>query len=134
MLSCWNEDPLKRPSFPKLVESTEMLLTENTKNVRDRIIRKLSLKVLSAILHSNINDHVHLISPHDPPARFRVHDRSYWMKNPSAPPLVGDWLNTISCGSEWLVVPLVTETCCVDVLLTGRAASGSGGQIRGTDH
>ena len=29
------------------------------------------------------------------------------MKTPTAPPLVCDWLNTISCGSEWLVVPLV---------------------------
>ncbi|XP_034045027.1 KIT proto-oncogene, receptor tyrosine kinase b isoform X2 [Thalassophryne amazonica] len=33
MLSCWNQDPLKRPSFRKLVERTELLLSENTKNV-----------------------------------------------------------------------------------------------------
>ncbi|KAK6324478.1 hypothetical protein J4Q44_G00038200 [Coregonus suidteri] len=33
MLSCWSEDPLKRPSFRKLVERTELLLSENTKNV-----------------------------------------------------------------------------------------------------
>lgn len=34
MLSCWSHDPLKRPSFRKLVERTELLLSENTKNVR----------------------------------------------------------------------------------------------------
>uniref|UniRef100_A0A8C5D690 receptor protein-tyrosine kinase n=1 Tax=Gouania willdenowi TaxID=441366 RepID=A0A8C5D690_GOUWI len=34
MLSCWNPDPLKRPSFRKLVERSELLLSENTKNVR----------------------------------------------------------------------------------------------------
>ena len=28
-------------------------------------------------------------------------------KTPQHPPLVGDWLNTIYCGSEWLVVPFV---------------------------
>uniref|UniRef100_A0A8C6SGV0 receptor protein-tyrosine kinase n=1 Tax=Neogobius melanostomus TaxID=47308 RepID=A0A8C6SGV0_9GOBI len=33
MLSCWNHDPLKRPSFRKLVESTELMLSENTRNV-----------------------------------------------------------------------------------------------------
>lgn len=33
MLSCWSHDPLKRPSFRKLVEKTELLLSENTKNV-----------------------------------------------------------------------------------------------------
>lgn len=33
MLSCWSHDPLKRPSFRKLVEQTELLLSENTKNV-----------------------------------------------------------------------------------------------------
>ncbi|XP_008315263.1 KIT proto-oncogene, receptor tyrosine kinase b [Cynoglossus semilaevis] len=33
MQSCWNHDPLKRPSFRKLVERTELLLSENTKNV-----------------------------------------------------------------------------------------------------
>ncbi|KAM9856489.1 KIT proto-oncogene, receptor tyrosine kinase b [Aulostomus maculatus] len=33
MLSCWSQDPLKRPSFRKLVERTELLLSENTKNV-----------------------------------------------------------------------------------------------------
>uniref|UniRef100_A0A6Q2XGM3 receptor protein-tyrosine kinase n=1 Tax=Esox lucius TaxID=8010 RepID=A0A6Q2XGM3_ESOLU len=33
MLSCWSEDPLKRPSFKKLVEGTEILLSENTRNV-----------------------------------------------------------------------------------------------------
>ncbi|XP_062285688.1 KIT proto-oncogene, receptor tyrosine kinase b [Scomber scombrus] len=33
MLSCWNHDPLKRPSFRKLVERTELLLSEKTKNV-----------------------------------------------------------------------------------------------------
>uniref|UniRef100_A0A672Z2V6 receptor protein-tyrosine kinase n=1 Tax=Sphaeramia orbicularis TaxID=375764 RepID=A0A672Z2V6_9TELE len=32
MLSCWNHDPLKRPSFRKLVERTELLLSENTRN------------------------------------------------------------------------------------------------------
>ncbi|KAI3353268.1 hypothetical protein L3Q82_019803, partial [Scortum barcoo] len=32
MMSCWNHDPLKRPSFRKLVERTELLLSENTKN------------------------------------------------------------------------------------------------------
>ncbi|XP_037620631.1 KIT proto-oncogene, receptor tyrosine kinase b [Sebastes umbrosus] len=33
MLSCWNHDPLKRPPFRKLVERTELLLSENTRNV-----------------------------------------------------------------------------------------------------
>ncbi|XP_072319112.1 KIT proto-oncogene, receptor tyrosine kinase b [Eucyclogobius newberryi] len=33
MLCCWNHDPLKRPSFKKLVASTELLLSENTRNV-----------------------------------------------------------------------------------------------------
>ncbi|KAL1023908.1 hypothetical protein UPYG_G00048800 [Umbra pygmaea] len=33
MLSCWSDDPLKRPSFRKLVETTELLLSETTKNV-----------------------------------------------------------------------------------------------------
>uniref|UniRef100_UPI003AADF654 KIT proto-oncogene, receptor tyrosine kinase b isoform X1 n=1 Tax=Centroberyx gerrardi TaxID=166262 RepID=UPI003AADF654 len=33
MLSCWNQDPVKRPPFRKLVERTELLLSENTKNV-----------------------------------------------------------------------------------------------------
>ncbi|KAM4603403.1 KIT proto-oncogene, receptor tyrosine kinase b isoform 2-T2 [Polymixia lowei] len=33
MLSCWSQDPLKRPAFRKLVERTELLLSENTKNV-----------------------------------------------------------------------------------------------------
>nr|XP_057925311.1 KIT proto-oncogene, receptor tyrosine kinase b isoform X2 [Doryrhamphus excisus] len=33
MLSCWNQDPLKRPPFRKLVERTELLLSENTRNV-----------------------------------------------------------------------------------------------------
>ncbi|XP_044045595.1 KIT proto-oncogene, receptor tyrosine kinase b isoform X2 [Siniperca chuatsi] len=33
MLSCWNHDPLKRPSFRKLVERSELLLSENTKNL-----------------------------------------------------------------------------------------------------
>uniref|UniRef100_A0A6Q2YE27 receptor protein-tyrosine kinase n=1 Tax=Esox lucius TaxID=8010 RepID=A0A6Q2YE27_ESOLU len=37
MLSCWSEDPLKRPSFKKLVEGTEILLSENTRNVRRRV-------------------------------------------------------------------------------------------------
>ncbi|XP_037530273.1 KIT proto-oncogene, receptor tyrosine kinase b [Nematolebias whitei] len=37
MLSCWNHDPLKRPSFRKLVERTELLLSENTKNVYLRL-------------------------------------------------------------------------------------------------
>lgn len=36
MLSCWSHDPLKRPPFRKLVERTEMLLSENTKNVSDQ--------------------------------------------------------------------------------------------------
>uniref|UniRef100_A0AAQ6AN45 receptor protein-tyrosine kinase n=1 Tax=Amphiprion ocellaris TaxID=80972 RepID=A0AAQ6AN45_AMPOC len=36
MLCCWNHDPLKRPSFRKLVERTELLLSENTKNVSSR--------------------------------------------------------------------------------------------------
>lgn len=35
MLSCWSHDPLKRPPFRKLVERTEMLLSENTKNVSE---------------------------------------------------------------------------------------------------
>ncbi|KAF7686778.1 KIT proto-oncogene, receptor tyrosine kinase b [Silurus meridionalis] len=30
---CWSSDPLKRPTFRKLVERTEMLLCENTKHV-----------------------------------------------------------------------------------------------------
>ncbi|XP_054461281.1 KIT proto-oncogene, receptor tyrosine kinase b [Anoplopoma fimbria] len=33
MLSCWNQDPLKRPSFRKLVERTELMLSEKTRNV-----------------------------------------------------------------------------------------------------
>lgn len=33
MLSCWNHDPLKRPSFRKLVERAELLLSENSRNV-----------------------------------------------------------------------------------------------------
>ncbi|XP_061535634.1 KIT proto-oncogene, receptor tyrosine kinase b isoform X2 [Phycodurus eques] len=33
MCSCWNQDPLKRPSFRKLVQKTELLLSENTRNV-----------------------------------------------------------------------------------------------------
>ncbi|XP_061883321.1 mast/stem cell growth factor receptor kita-like isoform X1 [Entelurus aequoreus] len=33
MVSCWNQDPLKRPPFRKLVERTELLLSENTRNV-----------------------------------------------------------------------------------------------------
>ncbi|XP_056135637.1 KIT proto-oncogene, receptor tyrosine kinase b [Lampris incognitus] len=33
MLCCWSQDPLKRPSFRKLVERTELLLSESTKNV-----------------------------------------------------------------------------------------------------
>ncbi|XP_062334759.1 KIT proto-oncogene, receptor tyrosine kinase b isoform X2 [Osmerus eperlanus] len=33
MLLCWSQDPLKRPSFRKLVERAELLLSENTKNV-----------------------------------------------------------------------------------------------------
>ncbi|CAL8332200.1 unnamed protein product [Lota lota] len=37
MLSCWNDDPLKRPSFQKLVERTELLLSENTKNIYLRL-------------------------------------------------------------------------------------------------
>uniref|UniRef100_A0A3Q3E2R7 Protein kinase domain-containing protein n=1 Tax=Hippocampus comes TaxID=109280 RepID=A0A3Q3E2R7_HIPCM len=37
MLSCWNQDPLKRPSFRKLVERTELLLSENTRNVYLRL-------------------------------------------------------------------------------------------------
>ncbi|XP_068606741.1 KIT proto-oncogene, receptor tyrosine kinase b [Brachionichthys hirsutus] len=37
MLSCWSHDPLKRPSFGKLVESTERHLSENTKNVYLRL-------------------------------------------------------------------------------------------------
>ncbi|XP_019111880.2 KIT proto-oncogene, receptor tyrosine kinase b isoform X2 [Larimichthys crocea] len=37
MLSCWSHDPLKRPSFRKLVERTELLLSENTKNVYLRL-------------------------------------------------------------------------------------------------
>ncbi|XP_013860339.1 KIT proto-oncogene, receptor tyrosine kinase b isoform X1 [Austrofundulus limnaeus] len=37
MLSCWNHDPVKRPSFRKLVEKTELLLSENTKNVYLRL-------------------------------------------------------------------------------------------------
>ena len=85
------------------------------------------LKVVSAILDRNI----HLISPPDPLAESRTskkrisvchrHHRQragvvgfcatfmsfYWMKNTTALPLVGDWLNTIYCGVEWLVVPLV---------------------------
>uniref|UniRef100_A0A8B9JHA1 receptor protein-tyrosine kinase n=1 Tax=Astyanax mexicanus TaxID=7994 RepID=A0A8B9JHA1_ASTMX len=31
---CWSADPLKRPTFKKLVERTEMLLSETTKHVR----------------------------------------------------------------------------------------------------
>ncbi|XP_068177412.1 KIT proto-oncogene, receptor tyrosine kinase b [Antennarius striatus] len=37
MLSCWNHDPLNRPSFGKLVENTELRLSENTKNVYLRL-------------------------------------------------------------------------------------------------
>ncbi|KAK0135600.1 Mast/stem cell growth factor receptor kita [Merluccius polli] len=37
MLSCWNDDPLKRPSFQKLVERSELLLSENTKNIYLRL-------------------------------------------------------------------------------------------------
>ncbi|XP_070769920.1 KIT proto-oncogene, receptor tyrosine kinase b [Enoplosus armatus] len=37
MLSCWSHDPLKRPSFRKLVERTELLLSEKTKNVYLRL-------------------------------------------------------------------------------------------------
>ncbi|KAM3623906.1 uncharacterized protein V6R79_017019 [Siganus canaliculatus] len=37
MLSCWSHDPLKRPPFRKLVERTELLLSENTKNVYLRL-------------------------------------------------------------------------------------------------
>ncbi|XP_033985372.1 KIT proto-oncogene, receptor tyrosine kinase b isoform X1 [Trematomus bernacchii] len=37
MLSCWSHDPLKRPSFRKLVERTELLLSENTRNVYLRL-------------------------------------------------------------------------------------------------
>uniref|UniRef100_A0AAY4AGS0 receptor protein-tyrosine kinase n=1 Tax=Denticeps clupeoides TaxID=299321 RepID=A0AAY4AGS0_9TELE len=33
MRNCWNTDPLKRPSFKKLVERTENLLSEHTKHV-----------------------------------------------------------------------------------------------------
>uniref|UniRef100_A0A4W4EV51 receptor protein-tyrosine kinase n=1 Tax=Electrophorus electricus TaxID=8005 RepID=A0A4W4EV51_ELEEL len=32
---CWSTDPLKRPTFKKLVERTEMLLSETTKHVSD---------------------------------------------------------------------------------------------------
>lgn len=35
MQSCWSHDPLKRPPFRKLVERTELLLSENTKNVSE---------------------------------------------------------------------------------------------------
>ncbi|XP_029706084.1 KIT proto-oncogene, receptor tyrosine kinase b isoform X2 [Takifugu rubripes] len=37
MLSCWSHDPLKRPSFRNLVERTELLLSENTRNVYLRL-------------------------------------------------------------------------------------------------
>ncbi|KAJ3614042.1 hypothetical protein NHX12_017619 [Muraenolepis orangiensis] len=37
MLSCWNDDPLKRPSFQNLVEKTELLLSQNTKNIYLRL-------------------------------------------------------------------------------------------------
>uniref|UniRef100_A0A8C7ZP76 receptor protein-tyrosine kinase n=1 Tax=Oryzias sinensis TaxID=183150 RepID=A0A8C7ZP76_9TELE len=47
MLSCWNHDPLKRPSFRKLVERTELLLSENTKNVRRKKLRALSQRLSS---------------------------------------------------------------------------------------
>uniref|UniRef100_A0A8C4GSM8 receptor protein-tyrosine kinase n=1 Tax=Dicentrarchus labrax TaxID=13489 RepID=A0A8C4GSM8_DICLA len=42
MLSCWNHDPLKRPSFRKLVERTELLLSENTKNFTGHVTSRLS--------------------------------------------------------------------------------------------
>lgn len=38
MLSCWSHDPLKRPPFRKLVERTELLLSEKTKNVSESSI------------------------------------------------------------------------------------------------
>uniref|UniRef100_A0A669E9R5 receptor protein-tyrosine kinase n=1 Tax=Oreochromis niloticus TaxID=8128 RepID=A0A669E9R5_ORENI len=45
MLSCWNHDPLKRPSFKKLVEKTELLLSENTKNVSARTTLSLTFVI-----------------------------------------------------------------------------------------
>uniref|UniRef100_A0A3Q1JEW6 receptor protein-tyrosine kinase n=1 Tax=Anabas testudineus TaxID=64144 RepID=A0A3Q1JEW6_ANATE len=46
MLSCWSHDPLKRPSFRKLVETTELLLSENTKNVISQTYRVENINVI----------------------------------------------------------------------------------------
>uniref|UniRef100_A0A667WZV9 receptor protein-tyrosine kinase n=1 Tax=Myripristis murdjan TaxID=586833 RepID=A0A667WZV9_9TELE len=47
MLSCWNQDPLKRPSFRKLVERTELLLSENTRNLN----LTTCLHIISSLLY-----------------------------------------------------------------------------------
>uniref|UniRef100_A0A8C7IJ37 receptor protein-tyrosine kinase n=1 Tax=Oncorhynchus kisutch TaxID=8019 RepID=A0A8C7IJ37_ONCKI len=51
MLSCWSEDPLKRPSFRKVVERTELLLSEHTKNVRSGTVQHRWLKIHQYIIN-----------------------------------------------------------------------------------
>ena len=53
MLLCWSQDPLKRPSFRKLVERAELLLSENTKNVR-KLCTNVRLNTTTDILFDHI--------------------------------------------------------------------------------